>query len=125
MHPPASVSHLSVGVVVAGEAAPPPVHQLGSFPPQRLRQQKAPLTGNVQRGWVELDVLHAGQHGSGPEGHREARPPGARRVGGVRVQVAEASGGENGRWGADGVEVVPAVADGGAAAVDAGILGGC
>lgn len=116
------VAHLSIGVVVAGEAAAPPVHELGPFPAQRLRQQEAPLPGDVQRGRVELDVLHAGEHGPGPEGHREARPLGARRVGGVRVQVAEPPGGEDGRRGADGLEAVPAVPDGGAAAVTAGIL---
>ena len=109
-------------MVVAGEAAAPPVHQLGPFPAQRLRQQEAPLPGDVQGGRMELDVLHARQHGPGPESHSEAGPLGARRVGGVRVQVAEPPGGEDGGRGADGLEAVPPVADSGDAAVDAGIL---
>jgi len=102
-------AHLPVGVVVAGEAAAPAVDEPRPFPPQGLRQQEAALPGDVQRGRVELDVLHVGEGGPGPECHREAGPPGAGRVGRVCVQVAEAPGGQDGGRGADGVEVVPVV----------------
>lgn len=108
-------------MVVPGEAAPPPVDERSAFPPQRLRQQEAPLPRDVERGRVELDVLHAGQDGSRAQRHREAGALGARGVGRVRVQVAEPPSREDGGRRADGLQVVAAAAQT-AATVHVGIL---
>lgn len=104
-------------MVVAGEAAPPAVHEPGPFPPQSLRQQEAALPRDVQGRRVKLDVLHAGQDGAGPQRHRVARAPGAGRVGGVRVEVAEPARGEDGGGGADGFQAVGGVVAGAGRAV--------
>lgn len=101
-------------MVVACERSAPAVDECGPFPPQRLRQQEATLAGDVQRGRMELDVLHAGEVGPRPQRHREARALGAGRVGGMRVEVAEAPRGENGGRRPDGLEVVTAAVDAGA-----------
>lgn len=64
----------------------------------------------MQRGRVELDVFHASEGCTRPQRHREARALSAGWVGGVRVKVAKASGGEDRGWRADGLEVEPATA---------------
>mmetsp|Transcript_3134 Transcript_3134/g.4524 ORF Transcript_3134/g.4524 Transcript_3134/m.4524 type:complete len:356 (+) Transcript_3134:1232-2299(+) len=78
-------------VVPAGEALPGRVQQPGALPAEGLREQEAALARQVQRGRVELHVLHALQLGAHTQGHGEAVAARAGRVGGVLVQVAEAA----------------------------------
>ena len=58
-----------------------------------MRKRGAP--GHVQAGGVELDELEVEQARAGAGGHGDARPDGARVVGGVDVERAGAAGGEH------------------------------
>lgn len=107
-------------MIVASEAPAVLVDQPRSFPPKGLGQQKAALPGKVQGCGVKLDVLHSGEGGAGPKRHGEPRTLSASGVGGMGVEVAKTTGGEDCGRGVDGLQAVLLVA-GAADAID-GVL---
>ena len=111
-------------MIVPRKAHAVSVDQPRPLPPESLGQQKAALPREVQGRGVELDVLHSGEGGAGPERHGESGTFGTGGVGGVGVKVAEATGSEDGGRGVDRLQVVvfASAADADTIAIDA-VLG--
>ena len=82
---------LRVRVHVRHEAVPGAVQQHRALPAHGLGHHERPLRN---QGGVELDELGVGQHGAGLPSQGRAVAGGAGGVGGLRVQPADASGGQ-------------------------------
>jgi len=90
---------LGVGVNAGHEAAAGAVHELRSFAPDRLGNQKRPAAAGQRRG-VKLDEFHVAHDGSGPVGEGDPVADRPRRIGRAGEEGARASGCEQGHAGA-------------------------
>src|ERR1700689_2202486 len=70
------------------------VAQICALAAQGFRKQKARNAGQRERGGMELVELHVGELGSGVRGQSNAIAGGYGGVGGVRVDLACAAGGD-------------------------------
>ena len=85
------------GLQLVDEPPAPVVAQQGALAPQRLAEQRSRSGGGpVQGGRVELHELDVRDRHAGPQRHGQAVPGRLGRVGGDRVQLAGAPGGQQG-----------------------------
>jgi len=69
------------------------VAQAAALAAQRLREQEAGRTVEVESGGMKLDELHIAQLSAGPAGNGDAVPGGQGRVGGFCVHLPQPAGG--------------------------------
>ena len=67
----------------------------GALAAQRLGEQRHRVVAHRQRRGVELDELEVGEPRAGARRHSEPVAGGLDRVGGARIDAAEAAGGED------------------------------
>ena len=93
---------LAAGVGVEREAAPVPVHQHGARAAHRLGDERRGVDpGQLERGGMELEELEVAKLGADPVRQRPAVGGGHLRIGGDRVELAHAAGGEHDGAGAE------------------------
>ena len=96
-------SQLAPGVGIEREAVPVPVHQEGAGAAHRLGDERRGVdAGKLERGGVELEELEVAELGAGPVRQRPAVGGGHLGVGGDRVQLAHAAGGQHDGAGRNG-----------------------